>query len=308
MSATLPSLHLLKIFEAAGRHQSFKLAAEELHLTPSAVSHQVKALEEHVGIALFKRHNRRIELTAGGQAYWDVIHDAFRRLRKGTSDVLHRFGKQRLKISMMRSIASHFLIPRLSELKSLMPGVDITLDVSADLVDFKSSDIDVAVRTGDGHWPGLYTEELTSLTTTPMCSPELAQSFNLKQLSDLAKAPLISFSFMSDSWLKFAAAAGVDALSAESNLTFNNYDMAVQAAEQGLGVVLGVQEMEQTQIQKGSLVRPFEIAFPMRQKLYVVCRNSEKGRPDIQQFVAWLKQKFGSPETGSSEFNSSVTG
>jgi len=283
-----PSLHLLKIFEAAGRKQSFKLAAEELHITPSAVSHQIKTLEQQLGFALFKRLNRRLELTLAGKRYLDVITDVFHRLNKGTANLLHQYGKKRLKISMMQSLASHLLIPKLSELKSLLPDVELIIDATSDVVDFNHSDVDVAIRFGQGHWPGVTVEKLSDCHISPMCHPELAQTLQLDNPTDLAQAPLIGFSFISGSWQKFSNAMNMEPLSADSHLSFNNYDMALQAAEQKAGVVLGIIEMERHHLKTGHLMQPFDIALPMSDALYLVHRPQDKQRDEIKQFAQWF--------------------
>lgn len=292
MSLRAPSLHLLKIFEAAARHLSFKQAAEELHLTPSAVSHQVKALEQQLGFALFLRLNRRIELTAGGQAYFDVVANAFRKLNKGTSDVLNRFTQKRLKISLMPSMARHFVIPRLPSIRQLLPSVELVIDTTAEIVDFQHSDVDLAIRYGSGQWPNLQVEKVCNVNASPLCSPSFQQKYQLNSVADLARAPLISYSFMTDTWLRFAEAVQLNALSVDSGLTFNNYDIAIQAAEQGMGVAMGLLELEQQPLQQGALVKPFDVQFPMKEGLYLVYRAEDSERPEIKAFCQWFNQQF----------------
>lgn len=292
MSLRAPSLHLLKIFEAAARHLSFKNAAEELHLTPSAVSHQVKALEEQLGFALFLRLNRRIELTAGGQAYFDVVANAFRKLNKGTSDVLNRFTQKRLKISLMPSMARHFVIPRLPSIRQLLPSVELVIDTTAEIVDFQQSDVDLAVRYGNGQWPNVRVQKVCNVSASPLCSPSFQKKYQLSSVADLARAPLISYSFMTDTWLRFAEALQLDTLSVDSGLTFNNYDIAIQAAEQGMGVAMGLLELEQQPLKQGTLVKPFDVRFPMKEGLYLVYRTEDRERPEINAFCQWFQQQF----------------
>jgi len=286
------NLHQLKIFESAGRHLSFKKAAEELNLTPSSVSHQVKALEEHLGFPLFQRLNRRIEFTSGGKAYYDVVHDGLDRLMDGTQRVLSRFSQKRLKISMMRSLASHFFIPRLPDLKEQFPSIDLDIDANADMVDFKNSDVDLAIRFGNGPWPHLHCEKISNISTSPMCSPKLLEKYSVESLHDLHQLPLIGFSFMTDSWDRFARSCKLNNFPTDKQLTFNNYDMAIQAAEEGLGVVLGLVELEQSQLNSQRLVQLFDVRFPMKQALYLVYRESDHERRAIRNLREWLKQQF----------------
>lgn len=292
MDRRFPSLHLLKIFEAAGRHESFKLAAEELHLTPSAVSHQIKALEEQIGFQLFQRLNRQIKLTAGGRAYWDVISDTFKRLHRGTHNVLQRFAHQRLKISLMSSIASQLLIPNLNELKQLLPNVDLIIDSSSQLVDFATSDVDVGIRFGRGHWDSLAIEKISDTHFSPMCHPDLIEQYSLTDLSSLDQVPLIGYSFMTDAWLKFSHATGQDQLNPDASLIFDNYDLAIQAAEQGLGVALALTELEFSKVTKHSLIMPFDIILPMPDAIYRVCRIGDENRPEVIAFTQWLTEKL----------------
>ncbi|WP_144392206.1 transcriptional regulator GcvA [Pleionea sediminis] len=292
MGLRAPSLHLLRIFEAAARHQSFKQAAEELHLTPSAVSHQIKSLEEQLGFELFYRLNRRIELTAGGQAYFDVIASTFHKLNKGTSDVLNRFTQKRLKISLMPSLARHLLIPRLSSLRQQLSSVELVIDASSQMVDFNHSDVDLAIRYGRGNWPGLAVDQVCQMHASPMCSPSFKNLQQLQSIEDIAHAPLISYSFMTDTWLKFAEAVKLEHLSVDSGLTFNNYDIAIQAAEQGLGIAMGLIELEQAPLAQGTLIQPFDVQFPMKECLYLVYRKEDHQRPEIRTFCQWFKEQF----------------
>jgi LysR family glycine cleavage system transcriptional activator len=288
----LPSLHLLKLFEAAARHHSFKLAAEELHLTPSAVSHQIKTLEEQLGFPVFRRMNRKIELTAGGELYYEVVADAFTRLHQGTYEVLHQFTKSHIKISIMPSLARHFLIPRLSQLKKQIPGVEISIETDTDLSNLQNSDIDIAIRFGQGNWPDLICKKMTDVHFSPMCSPTLAKKLHLTSPNDLINAPLINYSFMPDAWLTIARMMKLDGLYPNSGLTFDDYDMAIQAAKQDLGIVLGLEEIEYSHLKSNTLVMPFDVHLPVRESIYLVHRHFKNTPLEISEFIDWFSHQL----------------
>lgn len=287
-----PSLHLLKLFEAAARHKSFKLAAEELHLTPSAISHQVRSLEDQLGFELFTRYNRKIELTAAGQAYFDVISDVFSRLNKGTLNVINRFSHRRLKVSMIPSMARQLLIPHLSDIRTRLEHVGLIIDTRAEIVDLSQTDVDIGIRFGKGHWDNLVSEKITEFHATPVCSPQFAEQHQLQDIRDLATVPLISFSFMTDAWLKVANAAELSTLSAEQGLTFGSYDLAIQAAEYHQGVALALLELERESLATKRLLQPFPVAFKIPQSLYLVYRRSDQDREEIQVFSQWFQDHF----------------
>ncbi|NVJ48814.1 MAG: LysR family transcriptional regulator [Gammaproteobacteria bacterium] len=296
MKSRLPSLHLLKLFEAAARHESFKAAAAELHLSPSAISHQIRALEEHLGFDLFTRLNRKITLTSAGQAYFDVVSDIFLRLNKGSHNVIRRFQGRRLKVSLMPSLARHQLIPQLSQLRQQLPGVELIIDTRSELVDFTQSDVDIAIRFGRGHWDNVIAEPLTEFHTTLVCSHPFLKQHPMQHIHELASVPLINFSFMSDAWLKVAHAAKLPDLSTEQGLTFGSYDMAILAAEHHQGVALGLLELERESLAQGRLLQPFDIRFKIPQSLYLVYRPGDQAREEIQVFCAWAKQQYQSVE------------
>lgn len=290
MARKLPPLHLLHLFEVAGRNLSFKKAGEELHLTPSAISHQIKALEENLGIALFRRLTRGVELTSAGHNYLTVVQDIFQRLDQGTTSLKQKFSSPSLKIATIPSVASNIIIPRLSLFQSEFPNIELRIETGLNIVDLRYEEFDLAIRLGDGHWPGVIAEKLFDIEVTPVCSPGFAQKHRLKNLEQILDVPLIHLSTIADSWPDWGLAVGVSGVESSSSLTLGSYDAVIQAAQQGLGLALGALPIECSQIGAGLLIRPFEDLIPFPQSCYAVYRPHDKQRQDISAFLGWLKQ------------------
>jgi LysR family glycine cleavage system transcriptional activator len=296
MKRKLPSLHLLHIFDAAGRHESFKLAAEELHVTPSAVSHQIKALEEQLGFALFRRGNRKLELTDGGRAYLAVVTKAFAQLRRGTERVQRDLNLGSFRINMITALGRHVVIPRLRSFEERVPGMKLHIETSEKLVDFKTQDVDLAVRYGTGEWPGLVSEKLLDLTSTPVCAPDFAAAEKISTVDDLRNKRLIQIAFFPKAWSLWFRLAGLGDLDAQQELWFDSYEACIHAAEQGLGLALALLPPEQTLIDSGRLVAPIARRIPLPQKLYMVYRPADAQRREIKVFRDWLLEQF-EPDT-----------
>ncbi len=298
MIRKLPPLHLLHVFDAAGRHQSFKLAAEELHVTPSAVSHQIKALEEQLGFPLFHRGNRKLQLTEGGKAYLAVVDKAFTQLRRGTERMRHDFGAPSMRINLITALGRHVVIPRLESFQARVPGVKLHIETSEQMIDFKTQDVDVAVRYGMGDWPGLASEKLLDLVSTPVCSPEFAASHRISRIEDLRGQRLIQMTFFPKAWSMWFRFAGLGEIDTQQELWFDTYDACIHAAEQGLGLALALFPLEQTLIDSGRLVAPIDRRVPLPQKLYMVYRAADGRRGEIKVFREWLLEQF-APYSGA---------
>ena len=292
MARNLPSLHLLRVFEAAGRHGSFKQAAEELHVTPSAVSHQIKALEEQLGFALFHRANRSLTLTESGREYLAVVDGAFRRLREGTERVLRRRRGASLTISMLPGIAREIVLPRLASFQARVPDVLLRIDTSEELADLRYEEVDLAVRYGGGHWPGTASEKLLDLESTPVCSPAFARAHELSELRALERLPLIHMSFFPDAWGHWSRAAGMERFTPTEALWLDSYVACIDACEQGLGLALALLPIERPRIAAGRLVAPFEVRLPNPAGLHLVYRPGEAERAEIRAFRDWFLEQL----------------
>jgi len=206
MPRRLPQLNALKAFEAAARHISFTRAAEELCVTQGAVSHQVKALESELGVKLFNRERQRLIITDAGRDYLAVVREAFDRIAMGTERLVQRQSSGMLTVSTSPDFAAKWLVHRLGRFAEVHPEIDLRVSGTLHHVDFAREDVDIAVRHGDGHWPGLHVTQLCTEYLFAVCSPALALS--LKQPSDVLKLPLLHLDDRT-AWSEWFNAAGV---------------------------------------------------------------------------------------------------
>jgi LysR family glycine cleavage system transcriptional activator len=241
MTARLPSLNGLRAFEAAARHLSFTLAASELNVTQTAISHQIRRLEEELGLRLFIRKNRALALTPQARDYLPGVRAAFNDLRLATDRLLRKDDDNVLTISTLASLAAKWLLPRLTAFQEAHPGIDVRITTSTALVDFKNGDVDAAIRYGRGNWPGVRTEWLMADEVFPVCSPALlAGKRPLRVPEDLRDHVLLNTSTNSDDWRQWLTAAGLPSdISKQPGITFDLILMTVQAAIDGIGVAMG---------------------------------------------------------------------
>ena len=291
MTARLPSLNGLRAFEAAARHLSFTLAASELNVTQTAISHQIKRLEEELGLRLFIRKNRALALTPRAKDYLPGVRAAFNDLRLATDRLLRKDDDNVLTISTMASLAAKWLLPRLSTFQEAHPRIDVRITTSNSLVDFKSGDVDAAIRYGRGHWPGVRSQWLMADELFPVCSPALLRGDKpLRSPEDLAHHTLLhSSGGFDDDWRQWLTAAGLPTdISKQRGLTFDLSFMTVQAAIDGIGIAMGRTSYVQDDIAKGRLVVPFKIALPADAGFYLVSPEARDDPPKLRVFRQWL--------------------
>lgn len=290
MAARLPSLNGLRAFEAAARHMSFTLAASELNVTQTAISHQIRRLEEELGIRLFVRQNRALSLTPEAKEYLPGIRAAFNDLRLATDRLLRKDDGNVLTVSTLASLAAKWLLPRISDFQEKHPGIDVRITTSTALVDFRSGGVDAAIRYGRGQWPGLRADWLMADRMFPVCSPELLKRKPLRKPEDLADHVLLhSSAGNDDDWRLWLTAAGLPAnFSRQPGVTFDLMFMTVQAAIDGLGVAMGRTSYVQDDIKKGRLVVPFEIELPVDAGFYLVSPEARADTPKLSTFRKWL--------------------
>lgn len=291
MTARLPSLNGLRAFEAAARHLSFTQAASELNVTQTAISHQIRRLEEELGIRLFVRKNRALALTPQAKDYLPGVRAAFNDLRLATDRLLRKDDSRVLTISTLASLAAKWLLPRLSIFQETHPGIDVRITTSTSLVDFKSGDVDAAIRYGRGHWPGVRAQWLMADELFPVCSSSLVRSNKpLRCPEDLAHHTLLHTSGgYDDDWRLWLTAAGLPAdISRRPGPSFDLILMTVQAAIDGIGVAMGRTSYVQEDIAKGRLVVPFRIALPADAGFYLVSPEGRADPPKLRAFRDWL--------------------
>jgi LysR family glycine cleavage system transcriptional activator len=291
MTARLPSLNGLRAFEAAARHLSFTLAASELNVTQTAISHQIRRLEEELGIRLFIRQNRALALTSEARDYLPGIRAAFNDLRLATDRLLRKDDDKVLTVSTLASLAAKWLLPRLTDFQEQHPGIDVRITTSTGLVDFQRDDVDAAIRYGRGQWPGLRADWLMADELFPVCSPSLLRGDKpLRRPEDLKGYPLLHTSNAnSDDWRLWLTAAGLPAdIARQPGITFDMIFMTIQAAIDGIGVAMGRTSYVQDDIAKGRLVVPFKIALPADAGFYLVSPQGRREAPKLAAFREWM--------------------
>ena len=288
MSRRLPALNALKAFEAAARHESFTRAAEELFVTQGAVSHQVKALEAELGLKLFSRERQRLVITAAGREYLTVIRDALDRIAMGTERLMQRQSSGALTISTSPDFAAKWLVYRLGRFAEAHP--DIALRVSADMhhVDFAREDVDLAVRHGDGNWPGMRVDRLAAEQLFPVCSPKLLGGrTRLRTPADIAKFPILHLGAYKD-WARWLEAAGVTGVDLAQGLVLNRASMLIDAAVDGQGIVLARTTLSAWDILNGRLVRPFATSLRLANNYWIVCPQATAQLQKITKARDWM--------------------
>jgi LysR family glycine cleavage system transcriptional activator len=285
MPRRLPQLNALKAFEAAARHVSFTRAAEELCVTQGAVSHQVKALESELGLKLFNREQQRLIITDAGRDYLGVVRDAFDRIAMGTERLVQRQSSGMLTVSTSPDFAAKWLVHRLGRFAEAHPEIDLRVSGTMHHIDFAREDVDIAVRHGDGHWPGLHVTQLCTEHLFAVCSPAVA--LRLKRPSDVLNLPLLHLDDRSV-WSAWLDAAGVIAPDAIHGPILNRASMLIDAAADGQGVALARTTLAAWDLIHKRLVRPFPIALPLSKSYWIVCPKATAGLPKLVAFRNWL--------------------
>jgi LysR family glycine cleavage system transcriptional activator len=288
MARFLPPLNALRAFEAAGRHLSFTRAAAELNVTQAAVSHHIKALEERLGISLFRRLNRNLLLTDAGQAYLPQVRDTFDALARATERLMAKDRVGALTASVLPSFAAKWLVPRLGRFREQHPAIDVRLSTDHHMTDFGRENVDVAIRYGQGNYPGLESVRLMTEDIFPVCSPLLVTGDPpLRTPDDLRHHTLLHDDFRVD-WRLWLLAAGVTDIDPTRGPTFTDSSMVVQAAVEGQGVALARSVLAANDLAAGRLVRPFDVSLPARWAYYLVYPQASRDNPKIVAFREWL--------------------
>lgn len=290
MSRVLPPLHLLAVFEACARLGSFRLASEELFITPSAVSHQVKALESQLGFSLFVREGRGVNLSNAGKLYFEYIHDAINLMEEGTRRVKSKHASPSLKISTFSSLASKVVIPQLAMFQQAHPEIDIRLETSTDMSDLRYEDYDLALRLGKGDWKDVSVHKLFDIEIGIVCTKAFAEKVKLTSPAQLSKVPLIEMNNIQSAWQRWFERSGQAQVNPEFSLSFNSYDATIIAAEQGLGLALAMFPVENHSLETGALIEPFKQRILYEDAIFAVYRKGDENRHDIECFLSWLKQ------------------
>ena len=288
MRPRLPPLNALKTFEAAARHESFTRAAEELCVTQGAVSQQVKALEAQLAIKLFNRERQRLIITEAGRDYLTVVRDALDRIAVGTERLLQRQNAGVLTVSTSPDFAAKWLVHRLGHFAEAHAGIDLRVSAAMHHVDFAREEVDMAVRHGDGNWPGLDTVQLSSERLFAVCSPKLLSGRRrLGKPADILKFPLIHLDSRTD-WTKWLQAVGISDADVTHGPVLNRASMVIDAAINGQGIALARTTLAAWDLINGRLVRPFPESLRISKTYWIVCPKATASLPKIVTFRDWL--------------------
>ncbi len=298
----LPSLNALRVFEAAGRLGSFSRAASELNITPSAVSHQIRTLEEHLGVKLFRRLNRKVVLTAEGEAYLPPLQSAFAQITAASQRVAAGSDSGRLAVTLVPTFAMRWLVPRLSRFQKLHPEIEVLMNTSIEPVDFEKADVDVAIRYGTGGWPGLHAEKIMCEELFPVCSPGLLDGDHpLRAPADLVHHTLLHVGVHIDEWRLWLTGAGITGIDPEKGPRFETSALALEAAAAGLGVAMGHRAFMAQDLRQGRLVEPFDFELPSESAYYLAFPEDRLGQPRIMAFREWLMAEAARTDDGSAD-------
>ncbi|RED52364.1 transcriptional regulator GcvA [Aestuariispira insulae] len=294
MSKSLPPLNGLKAFEATARHMSFTRAAEELNVTPAAVSHQVKGLEEFLGIVLFRRMNRAVELTEAGKLCFPGIQEGFETLKRSVGLLYPDPEDKILVVSSGPAFAAKWLAPRLYRFIEKHPEYDARISANLNRSTFGVGGVDIAIRFGDGNYPEEHVERFLDDRMTPMCAPSLLSGDKpLKRPEDLVNHTLIHddslFKMIGEPyWKSWLDEMGIEDVDPSRGPRFNHADHALDAAIAGSGVVLGRTSIAGPDLRAGRLVAPFDLWMETTRAFHFVCEKSAIHLPKIQAFRSWL--------------------
>lgn len=305
----LPPLNSLRVFESAARHLSFTKAAEELHVTPGAVSQQIKALEDFIGTPVFRRHKRTLLLTDEAQAGLPVLREGFEKLAEAARLIAARADSGKLTVSVAPSLAAKWLVPRLDRFHQRFPDVDVWVSADMDVVDFSVDDVDVAIRYGPGGYSNLEVEHLMAESIVPVCSPGLMIGAHpLKSPHDLAHHTLLHDGSPDQdescpTWPMWLRAAGVTSVDGTRGPKFNQSSLVIEAAVAGKGVALAKSQLALADLEAARLVIPFDMTTPSAFAYYIVHPQSRSASPAVKAFKAWLHEEATSTPNATSLSN-----
>lgn len=290
MTRRLPPLSMLRSFEAAARHLSFSRAADELSVTHSAVSHQIRGLEEWLGCELFVRSGRAVRLTQAGTRLHGPLTRAFDGMDDAVRAVSRMAQDRALVVSVEPAFAARWLVLRLDRFYQRHPDLRLHLVPTPDMVDLARDDVDVAIRFGRGPWPGLKADKIMGAAAFPVVSPLLIAETPLNKPDDLQHFTLIHEDSVED-WAAWLKAAGAEDVDPARGPIFDDGHLALEAATMGQGVALADEALAAAALQDGRLIRPFDLMLETSAAYYVVTEPASAARPDVSAFRAWLLEE-----------------
>lgn len=285
------SLNLLRTFDAAARLNSFKLAAAELCMTPSAVSQQIKELERYLGVQVFDRHSQGLKLNSIGQEYWKEISPALISITRSTQKIALKYTQQVLRISLIPPVAHRIIFPNLISFQKAYPEIDLVLDISETSVDLLRSSFDLAIRYGEPPWIGCEHQKLLDINVVPVCASIVDKEFLLRDNPEnIINAPLIHMTNTPSVWADYLRALGMDAGKIRADIHVNDYQTAIDMVR-SYGVTLALYPLEKAYIASQNLVVLDKLSVTYG-AIYAVSAQGRLQEPMIQIFLQWLQEQL----------------
>jgi LysR family glycine cleavage system transcriptional activator len=294
MSRRLPPLKSIRSFEAAARRGSFSEAAEELFVTPSAISHQVKSLEEYLGVSLFRRARRQVLLTIAGERYLEAVSHALDEIDLATRRLLASSAAGAVNISVAPAFLTRWLVPKVREFQNRHPDIELRLSPNNGPIDFARSDIDMAIYFGDGQWSGVEDFFLREVVLVPVCSPAFVEANpRMTVPSDLCAHTLIDISTRPAEWDEFLASFGVTRRKRANRLSLTSTSLALGAAMENLGIALADRHLVAREVRYGQLVCALDIELNTHQGYYLVYQKGRRLSEEMRAFRDWVMDAIG---------------
>lgn len=287
----LPSLKFLKTFQVAARLQSFKAAAEELFVTPSAVSHQIKALEEQLGLALFQRGVRTLTLTDAGANYLEHINDIFSKLESITEQLRVRYGRTIIRLNVPPFFADELLLPRLASFSQAREETDIRIETTFSAPKTHPAEADLSIVVGSGPWDGLTVHELFAQSFIAACSPSFLIENPIDTYTDLNGKTLLLHEERREAWERWTVGLGIEPIKPNRLVRLDTMSAVVRAAEQGVGVALVPSRLSADRFNAGGLVRLFDAELTTNESYVLLHRPEDRSREDLQELTQWILTK-----------------
>jgi len=288
----LPSLKALRTFQVAGKYLSFKEAADELCITASAVSHQVKGLEEYLGMELMTRKTRALVFTSAGKKYFDFLDEMFERLESETHQLWAEYGRKMVRLSVPPFFASELLLPKLEALNALIPDTDILLNTPASSMAEHSTDVDLSILLGTDNWPNLTTHRLFAGHLVVAAAPSLMKGFDSNSYKSLDGQTLLVHENRPDAWADWAKALDIEQPKAGKMLRFDSMSSVMQALSRGLGFAIVYWPLSDSYFHAGSIERVFEANTETNEHFYLAFRPEDGERPEIITIINWLRKEM----------------
>ena len=301
MKRSLLPLNALRAFDAAARHMSFKLAADDLSVTPAAISQQIRSLEDFLGVELFRRTNRALILTEAAQLSLLPLKEGFERLEAAVDILTESKSSTVLKVSVSPSFASKWLVPRLASYYARRPDAIVKISATMQVTDFQADDMDIAIRYGLGNYEGLHSEEILRETIFPVCAPTLLEGKAATPCAVVEHTLIHDDSTVEDqsamNWAMWLKAAGVDVPDGMPALHFNTHALAIEAAVAGRGIALARSAIAAEDIKAGRLIKPFGEEVPINFAHHIVCPKEKLKSERVQDFIEWMWEEVEKTDT-----------